>query len=271
MVKKEILNEILQGDKMSARQIRQKYKCSIPEARIYAQVRKYRYEIAKSNINVVNSDSRVLIIGDLHLPFEREGYFEHCVDTYNKYNCNQVVFIGDILDNHFSSFHTSSPDGMGAGDEFKSAVESLKKWYNKFPNSKVCLGNHDNIPARKAFEAGLSESWVKSIKEAFNLETWDFADSFIIDNVLYQHGLGGKAQQRSKRELISIVQGHYHTDMYVHYTVGKNFKIFGMQVGCGVDQSSYAMAYGKYFPRPALGCGVVLENGTLPIIEPMKL
>jgi len=213
----------------------------------------------------------VLIIGDLHLPFTKKGYFEHCVEIKNKYNCNEFVFIGDIIDNHYSSFHDSDPDGMGAGQEFNEAVEDLAKWYKEFPIAKVCLGNHDNIPQRRAFNAGLSRHWTKSIKEAFHLDDWEFADSFIIDDVLYQHGLGGKSQQRSKRELISTVQGHYHTDMYVHYTVGKNYIIFGMQVGCGVDQDSYAMAYGKYFPRPAIGCGVVLNNGTLPIVEPMNL
>ena len=43
----------------------------------------------------------------------------------------------------------------------------------------------------------------------------------------------------------STVQGYLHTQAYCEYTVGRNFKIFGMQVGCGIDFSSYAMAYAK--------------------------
>ena len=213
----------------------------------------------------------VLIIGDLHLPFEKNGYFEHCKAVKEKYGCNEIVFIGDIIDNHYSSFHDSDPDGMGAGKEMMAVRSAIKRWKKEFPKAKVCLCNHDLIPNRKAFNAGLSKKWIKSIKDVFRLKGWDFADSFLIDNVLYEHGVGGKAQQRSKRELVSLVQGHYHTDMYIHYTVGQNFKIFGMQVGCGVDGKAYAMEYSKYFPKPAIGCGVVLNNGTLPILEPMEL
>jgi predicted phosphodiesterase len=50
-------------------------------------------------------ESRVLVIGDLHCPFEKEGYLEFCKEQYKKWKCNQVVFIGDIIDNHYSSYH----------------------------------------------------------------------------------------------------------------------------------------------------------------------
>jgi len=49
------------------------------------------------------TNKNVLVIGDLHLPFSLDGYLEHCINTYKQYNCNEVVFIGDIIDNHASS------------------------------------------------------------------------------------------------------------------------------------------------------------------------
>ena len=60
----------------------------------------------------------------------------------------------------------------------------------------------------------------------------------------------------------STVQGRHHTDAYVQWKVGSNSKIFGMQVGCGIDKESYAMAYGKWFPKPAIGAGVVINGKT---------
>jgi hypothetical protein len=43
-----------------------------------------------------------------------------------------------------------------------------------------------------------------------------------------------------------------------------------MQVGCGIDNSQYAFAYGKSFPKkPILGCGLVLDGGNIPVILPM--
>ena len=87
--------------------------------------------IAYDYIN--KQERRILVIGDIHAPFTLDGYLEFCKDTYAKYNCNQVVFIGDIIDNHYASFHTSDPDGMGGGDELDIAVEVVKEWANAFP------------------------------------------------------------------------------------------------------------------------------------------
>jgi len=46
----------------------------------------------------------------------------------------------------------------------------------------------------------------------------------------------------------------------VQWAVGDSFRVFGMQSGCGIDHASYAMAYGKHGPKPAIACGFV-ENG----------
>jgi hypothetical protein len=48
----------------------------------------------------------------------------------------------------------------------------------------------------------------------------------------------------------------------VHYFVGKKYRVFGMQVGCGVDANSYAAAYAKNFKKQAIGCGVILGGHT---------
>jgi UDP-N-acetylmuramyl pentapeptide synthase len=57
------------------------------------------------NIKISKTGKRVLVIGDLHEPFCLDGYLNHCTNTYKKYKCDTVVFIGDIIDSHFSSFH----------------------------------------------------------------------------------------------------------------------------------------------------------------------
>ena len=62
--------------------------------------------------------------------------------------------------------------------------------------------------------------------------------------------------------MMSTVQGHIHTQAYVEWSVGKMFKIFGMQVGCGIDSKSYAAAYAKNFKKQAIGCGVVIGGHT---------
>lgn len=215
--------------------------------------------------------NRVLIMGDLHEPFTLDGYLDFCLEMYYKHNCNKVVFIGDILDNHFSSYHETDPDGFGAGEELDMAKEKIKVWHDTFPGADVCLGNHDLLFIRKAMTAGLSKQWIKDIGEVLETPTWNFGEEFDIDGVTYLHGTARKARNRAKSDLTSVVQGHYHSESYVEHFVGKTYSIFAMQVGCGIDKKSYAMAYGKSFPKPHINCGIVLENGTLPFLEYMKL
>lgn len=216
------------------------------------------------------SNKNVLVIGDLHEPFCLDGYLQHCIETYNKYNCNEVVFIGDIIDNHASSYHETDPDGYGAGQELKLAIQRIKQWYNAFPKATVIIGNHDRLIMRKAQTAGLSKLWIKDYAEVLGTPGWTFTDSIEIDNVLYIHGEGGTAKARVRRDLQSIVQGHLHSQAYIDWCVGAKFKLFGMQVGCGIDHRSYAMAYGKEGPKPAIACGVILQ-GEVPINIMMNL
>ena len=89
------------------------------------------------------TDARnVLVIGDLHEPFCLDGYLDFCKEQYKKYNCTQTVFIGDIIDNHYSSYHETSADGMGGLEELELATRKISKWYEAFnkKGTKVIIG-----------------------------------------------------------------------------------------------------------------------------------
>ncbi len=206
--------------------------------------------------------SNVLAIGDLHNPFCLKKYLRFCKDVDRKEKCNKVVFIGDIIDNHFSSYHETDPDGFSAGQELERAIHCTQRWYKAFPEATVVIGNHDRMAYRKAFSAGVSKYWIKEYNDVLGTPGWDWVESIEIDGVKYCHGEGKKAIQRAKADMKSVVQGHYHTEAYVQWAVGDNFKVFGMQVGCGIDHKSYAMAYGKHGPKPAIGLGVVKSGKT---------
>jgi hypothetical protein len=66
------------------------------------------------------------------------------------------------------------------------------------------------------------------------------------------------------------VQGHLHTQSYVEYVVGRKNRVFGMQVGCGIDHEQYAFAYSKAGKKPAISCGVVID-GKEAIVVPMLI
>lgn len=215
-------------------------------------------------------ESRVLIIGDPHEPFCLEGYREFCYDTYQKYNCNRVVHIGDAVDNHYASYHETDADGMGGGEELDMAIEKTALWKEMFPKLDLLIGNHDAIIARKAQTGNIPKKWIKSYQEVLEVPGWTFQEELIIDDVMYIHGIGSKAHIRAVKNMMSTVQGHHHTECYTHWYVGKKQRVFGMQVGCGIDQKAYAMAYGKWFPKSAIACGVVI-GGHTPINVMMDL
>jgi predicted phosphodiesterase len=216
-------------------------------------------KIAYDNLNT--DERRILVIGDIHAPFELEGYLEFCQETYSKYLCNQVIYIGDIIDNHYTSYHETSSDAMGGLDELEYAIRAVKSWSDAFPVADVLIGNHDRMVMRKAQTSDIPSAWIKSYNEVLGTN-WNWTERVVYDNVQYVHGEGGTASTKSKNDMMSTVQGHIHTQCYTMWSVGRNFKVFGMQVGCGVDGSSYATAYAKNFKKQAIGCGVILGGHT---------
>lgn len=208
---------------------------------------------------------RVLLIGDLHEPFTFEGYREWCYEQFKKYKCTHVIFAGDIVDNHALSYHESDPDGMSAGDELDEAIQNLAKWHKAFPKADVIIGNHDRLIMRKAFTGGIPRRWILGYQDMFGVPGWDFSERKVYDKIQYIHGEGGTARARCKKDLMSTAQGHLHTQAYTEHFMGLSEGIFGSQVGCGVDWRAYAMAYGKNFGKPIIGCMVILDHGKLPI------
>ena len=209
----------------------------------------------------------VLVIGDLHEPFCLDAYLDFCLEQYDTYNCNQVIFIGDIIDNHYSSYHETSADGMGGADELELSIKRISRWYRAFnqKGTKVIIGNHDRMIMRKAQTSAIPSKWIKSYKEVLDVPNWDFVERFEQDEVQYIHGEGGTARTKCRADMMNTVQGHLHTQCYTEHYVGKNFRVFGTQCGSGIKFSEYSFAYAKYGKKPAIGCAVVLNNGTLPI------
>ena len=220
-------------------------------------------QVKQAYLNLTKKEDRILVIGDLHEPFCLDGYLKFCKETYAKYNCNKVIFIGDIIDNHYSSYHESSADGLGGKYELEQAVKKLSKWYKAFPVADVTLGNHDRIIIRKAQSSNIPSQWIKEYKEVLKTPKWNYVTDVFYNDVRFVHGdKSGKPRMATKRDMVSTVSGHYHTDMYVEWMFGKTRAIFGMAVGCGIDSSSYAMGYMQGGKKEAIGCGIVVGNHT---------
>jgi predicted phosphodiesterase len=206
------------------------------------------------------------IVGDQHEPFSVDGYLDHCVDTFEHNRADRIVMIGDCIDHHAISFHDHDPDGMSPGDEYYLALEAMKDWYRAFPEAIWILGNHDRLPMRKVFAAGLPASMLRE-----NLyqtpEGWTATESAEIDGVLYVHGGGMNARgmyghkNLAAHRGMSCVIGHYHRCGGVHSVASRDgAQRFGLAVGCGVDHRSYSQAFCKDDGPCTLGCGIVVDG-----------
>jgi metallophosphoesterase superfamily enzyme len=217
----------------------------------------------KAFLNLTKKENRILIVGDPHEPFCLSGYLKFCKETYKNYNCNKVVIIGDIIDNHYSSFHEVSDGAKGGKFELEDAIDKIAKWYKAFPDADVTLGNHDRIIVRKAQTSNIPSKWIKEYKEVLETPNWNFCTEVYYDDVRYVHGdKSGKPRMAAKRDMVSTVSGHYHTDMYVEWMFGKTRAIFAMAVGCGIDSKSYAMGYMQGGKKEAIGVGIVVGGHT---------
>ena len=229
-----------------------------------------RYRLKPHEIQVIQklreqSISNVLVIGDLHEPFCLDSYLKWCKEQYKTYNCTEVVFIGDVIDNHYSSYHETSADGLGGLEELELAIKRISRWNEAFPKATVIIGNHDRLIMRKAQTSAIPSKWIKSYKEVLEVPNWNFVERYELNGVQYIHGEGGTARTKCRADMMNTVQGHLHTQAYTEHYVGKNFRIFGTQVGCGINFTEYSFAYAKYGKKPAVGCAVVLHNGQTPI------
>ena len=235
-----------------------------------ASQRNNRYRLRPNEVKVIQKlreqeISNVLVIGDLHEPFCLDSYLDWCIEQYYTYNCTEVVFIGDVVDNHYSSYHETSADGFSGLEELEMAIKRISRWYKAFPIATVIIGNHDRLIMRKAQTSAIPSKWIKSYKEVLEVPKWNFVERYVKDGVQFIHGEGGTASTKCRADMMNTVQGHLHTQCYVQNFVGNNFRIFGVQVGCGIDHESYAMAYAKYGKKPAISCAVILNNGKIPI------
>lgn len=208
----------------------------------------------------------------------KDGFEDFCAEVFEQWRVNRVLFAGDILDWHSISFHEKHPLLSRSCKELEEAKRQVKLLAERFPEADWLLGNHDALPHRQAAAVGLDPSIMKSYNELLDVK-WKIHPRFTkleVDGVLYCHGDSGPggehaAYKHAIMNFKSTVQGHHHSNGGVKYFANEKFRIFGMDVGCGIDVKKMQFEYGRKFPRkPVLGCGIVV-NGKSAYFEPWLL
>jgi hypothetical protein len=210
--------------------------------------------------------SRVLVIPDLHAPFQHPLALPFLIDVYNFYKCDRVVCLGDEVDWHSLSRFTRDPNGLSAKWELVKAREFLKELWTAFPVMQICTSNHTARPLRAGMEAGIPEEIMMGYKQALQApDGVSWHDEIVIDGVHYFHGepfTGRNAIiNATTKRMQKVAFGHVHSNAGIQYFNTMNGLIWGMNCGWLGNEKEYAFAYGKKYPdKGVLGCGVIIHG-----------
>lgn len=216
-----------------------------------------------------------LLIGDLHAPYMHRDAVAFLKAVKSKYKPNDIVFMGDEVDAHATSYHEHDPDLPSAGDELVQAIKQLMPLYELFPKAVILESNHGSLVYRKALTAGIPSAVLKGYREILNAPkgwTWkyDHILSTSMGPVYCHHGKSSSHKKLSQNMAMSAVQGHFHNEFYVSYWSSPNALYWDANAGCLVDHKKRAFAYGKSnLQKPIVGC-IVISDG-IPQLIPMVL
>lgn len=217
---------------------------------------------------------KVLVIGDSHLPAVHPGYLAFCRDLEAQHKCDTVIHIGDFLDYTAISFHAKNPEMPGPEDEAELAYDAMRPWVRAFPKLTVTWGNHDLRVLRLAADAGIPKRFIREFADAWDTPGWTWLNDIVVDDVFYTHGTGCGGEHPAfnlmKKALMSCCIGHVHHAAGIKWRANPTRRIFGMDVGTGVDDRAMAFAYAKDNPiRSMLSAGVVLDGVPQHFIMPI--
>lgn len=220
--------------------------------------------------------SRILVVSDLHAPFEHPDALAFLTAVKKAYEPTCVILTGDEADHHGISYHDKDPDLPNAGKELKLAIDHLKPFYKLFPRADVLCSNHGNLIDRKALTYGIPKAMIKTPKEILKApDTWNWHfDIFLklpTGNACYfHHSKGANVLNNAQKMGCSMVQGHHHEKFEILYYSTPTGLHFGMTTGCLVNQKHPAFAYAKNnIKRFILGVGIILDG--IPHLIPMVL
>jgi len=221
-------------------------------------------------------NNSVLVISDLHIPYHHQDAFDFLKALKKKYKPDMIVNIGDELDHHAISMHEHNPDLMSAGDELKNSRVYVRELEKIFPRMTLVHSNHSSLVYRRALKYGLPKDYLKSYNEFLGVGNgWKWVDDLTItlsdgSRCFFTHGISADVLKVAAQYGMNTVQGHFHTKFSIGYFSNPEALIWGMQVGCLINQKSMAFDYAKNFKsRFIVGCGMII-NGQ-PKLMPMVL
>jgi len=216
-----------------------------------------------------------LIISDTHAPFHHRDTLPFLDALVDHWGIEDAKHTGDIVDNHFGSFHDVEHGTMSAKDEHIQAKKFVKKLEERFPSLTVVLGNHDILAERKATKAGIMMEHLNDYNSRYDVNwNWVEDDFFKVDqynHCLLTHSIGSGTLNNATKFSHCSIQGHHHSKYGLEYFADNQILRWSITSGCLIDQKSPAFNYARkaVLARAIIGCAVIVNN--TPIMTPMRL
>lgn len=220
---------------------------------------------------------RILVIGDLHAPYQHPDALEFLISVREAFRPDLVVQIGDELDYHAMSFHDSDPNLDSAGPELERGKLFLEALHREFPNVLLVHSNHGSMTYRRAKHTGIPVQMLRRYRDvAFpdhGAPGWSWAFGWRIQTrlgpVLFKHQTPSAASNAA-HEGCNVVVGHAHGVFGVNWAASSSRLYYGANTGCLIDKDAMAFAYGKNSgSKPIIGCLMIVDGIPTPL--PMVL
>ncbi len=216
-----------------------------------------------------------IFISDLHIPYQHPDAFRFLKKIRDEFGIEDVLNVGDVVDNHCPSFHEVEYGCLSPKEEYDTAKIMCQELSDIFPKMRVSFGNHDELPNRKAKVAGIPDDCIVDINKRYGVN-WDWARKhyFKVDDYndcLMTHNLTANTLSNARNYSHCSVQGHHHSLFGVEYFSDQRTLRWAMSTGCLIDIESPAFNYMRQtvIKRPIIGCGALIEER--PVLFPMRL
>jgi len=217
-----------------------------------------------------------IVISDIHAPYHHPDTIPFLKAVKRAYSIEEAKCVGDVVDNHFHSFHPIEYGTLSAKEEHLQAKAFIKQLHKLFPKMTITLGNHCVMTARQAKKAGIPLEHLKGYNEMYEISGWKWVDRdyFKVDkynNCLMVHAMSRNTLTNAKTHSHHSLQGHHHGTFGIEYFADTEYLRWSMTVGCLIDTNSPAFNYSKGYTnnKPIIGVGVIWEDR--PILVPMQL
>lgn len=209
----------------------------------------------------------MLVISDTHFPYAHPDVIAFLKAIKSKYKPDRVISIGDEIDGHAWSFHSSDPDLASPGDELELAIKRLQPVYKMFPKVDVLESNHGSLIYRKAKVCGIPRYVFKSYREVIKApKGWNWHTDLTIklpdgSSCYFTHGKSAGHGKLSQSMGMHCVQGHYHEKFEIIYWSNPNGLYWDMRVGCLINDKALAYEYNNTnIKRPIVGLGIIINS-----------